>query len=240
MALPLLSLVLAPQHIQSGHNCTPEAFGGKADGSDATDAFQQAIDSCSPVYVGTGTYAIDGTLVLKGKQNLHLTIGATLVKGGMGTAPVVRLDQLAVLDGRGTVSSGNPAPRGIVLIGPPSTGYATSAGIATHKKDCSSIANVLFATVDGITVHGSSKAVDLTQNPPWTPNSTVVQCGSWVGDSEYGAPQMSIGGGQIGICLDSGEITCGGACYQNTVRPIYTLPPSGRLILLSHTSCACR
>jgi polygalacturonase len=198
------------------HNCTPEAFGGKADGSDATDAIQQAIGSCGTVVVGTGTYRIDGTLVLKGKQNLHLTIGATLAKGE-GTAPVVRLDQLAVLDGRGTVSSGNPAPRGIVLIGPASTGYATSAGVATHKKDCSSVGNVLFATVDGITVHGSAKAVDLAQNPPWTPNSTVVQCGSWVGGSEHAAPQMSIGGGQIGICLDSGEITCGGACSRGRV-----------------------
>ncbi len=218
VALMLLTASTSPQQVLQ--NCTPETFSAKADGSDATDAFQQAIGSCSPVVVGTGTYVIHGTLVLKGKQNLHLTIGAELTKGGNGTAPVVRLDQLAVLDGRGTVSSSNPAPRGIVLIGPASTGYATSDGLPTRKKDCSSISNVLFATVDGITVHGSGKAVDMTQNPPWTPNSTVVQCGSWVGTNEYAAPQMSVGSGQIGICLDSGQVTCGGACYQNTVRDV--------------------
>jgi hypothetical protein len=218
----LLQLLPVMQAQGPATNCTPEAFGGKADGSDATAALQTAIDSCSTVHVGTGTYRIDGTLELKGRKSLHLSIGAMLLKGegSNSTTPVVRLDQLAVLEGRGIVSSVNPAPRGIVLIGPASTGYATPAGVAAHKKDCWSIGNVLFATIDGITVHGSGKAIDLAQNPPWTPKSTVVQCGSWVGDSERAGPQMSIGGGQIGICLDSGEITCGGACYQNTVRDV--------------------
>lgn len=202
--------------------CTPEAFGAKLDGSDTTAAFQQAITNCSTVYVGTGTYRIDGTLVLHGRKQLHLTIGAVLARGEgtNNTAPVVRLDQLAVLDGRGTVSSSNPAPRGIVLVGPATTGYATEDGTATHKKVCSSIGNVLFATVEGVTILGRGEAVDFDQNPPWSPNSTVVQCGSWVADGSVAGQQLSIGAGQIGLCLDSSELNCGGACYQNTVRDV--------------------
>lgn len=210
-------------------NCSVEHWGAvPADcankSTDATAAFEQAWGAgCATVVVGSGTFRVDGTLRLFGRQHLHLTIGATLLRcasnwtgvgeyGPLHSAPVVLLDQLSVLDGRGMVYSLNPAPRGIVTIGPISTGFKGNG----TKKDCSSISNADFATVEGISIYGNGKYHDMSLLEPWTPNSTYIQCGMFVGQkAAFGAD------GTVGLCVDSGQINCGGSTYQNTIRDVF-------------------
>ena len=237
-------------------NCTPEAFGAvpavcNSSATDATDAFTEALSACDTVYVGSGTYRIDGTLRLYGRKQLHLSIGATLLRcasnfsgvgpyGPLHSAPVVLLDQLSVLDGRGMVESENPAPRGIVTVGPISTGFKGNG----TAKDCSSISNADFATIEGVrtppashpphhprahdnlererylprplhsvvpdplskhnqppalhrarqvSIYGNDVYHDLSQLPPWTPNSTYIQCGMFEGQKAVFGEEGTVG-----------------------------------------------
>ncbi len=82
---------------------SPTEFGGKADGTDATEAVQQAVDSGrKTLYFPHGSWRIDGTVLVRGKIERVTALEGTIAGGGKfkvvdGEAPAVSVERMNFL-----------------------------------------------------------------------------------------------------------------------------------------------
>ena len=109
---------------------------------DDTAAFTAAIAASSSVIVPPGSYRIDSTVHIAGGTRLSLSGGASLMRTNLSSSsePVVLLSGwYGCLTGSGQITTVNPAPAGVVKIGP-----------ATATR----LYNVESNVVEGISIRG--------------------------------------------------------------------------------------
>ncbi len=109
---------------------------------DDTAAFTAALAAAASVFVPPGSYRIDSTIHISGSTRLSLSGGASLLRTNLSAShePVVLLSGwYGALGGSGHVTTMNPAPRGVVKIGP-----------ATATR----LYNVEWNVVEGISIQG--------------------------------------------------------------------------------------
>jgi hypothetical protein len=127
------SCLCEQQNMPMSASCCPD---------DDTAAFTAAIAASPSVFVPPGSYRIDSTVHIAGGTRLSLSGGASLMRTNLSTSsePVVLLSGwYGSLTGSGHITTVNPAPAGVVKIGP-----------ATATR----LYNVEWNVVEGISIRG--------------------------------------------------------------------------------------
>jgi hypothetical protein len=211
-----LNLVVEPTPHPKRHALSdwvsPTEFGGKADGSDATEAVQKAIDSGrKTLYFPYGQWRIDGTVLVRGKIERLTALegvvaGSGRIKVVAGDAPVVSVERMNFLYRK--ISFEHAAKRTVIV-----SGITFGKGPLVYSG-----AGPLF--LEDVCVHGfrmgKGQRVWARQLNCEAKTTKIVNDGGqlWIlglKTEQNGTLVETIGGGKTEIV--------GGFCYANTDVP---------------------
>ncbi|MCF7853851.1 MAG: glycoside hydrolase family 55 protein [Candidatus Pacebacteria bacterium] len=177
-------------------------FGAHPDNADNTQQIQAAINTGKKAVVPPGRYAVNGTLVIGGKEYLHLAHGAWLVRlAGRtdNTEPVVRLTgNFARLTGEGhasgvstqNASGGNSGDavvnNGVVNVGPVRAEQYT---------------NINWWVIESICISGSSADWNAYNKPPYPDDVDRNELLTLVCGAPLSAGRGSCYNGRVSGCL---------------------------------------
>lgn len=155
-----MALTKATYSMVSGAPANVLDYGADPTGvANSSAAIQAALDANANVVVPAGTYRCNSMIEVNANKSLQISGGATLNRAAAGSAstdPVVWLKgSYSSLRGAGQgvsrIFTENRSPNGVVLIG--------------HFSMTASHDNVLYTTVDGLLISGSTQYGQTTGNP---------------------------------------------------------------------------